>query len=76
MPFQKQVYFWVPAQLINFLFLPASVRVAFVGVCSFMWINILCWVKREPPGNQTAVEGAEGGLQLTPAEAVDADAVY
>lgn len=45
---KKEVSFWVPVQLINFILLPASVRMAFVGVCSFVWLNILCWVKRKP----------------------------
>ncbi|KAF0301508.1 Mpv17-like protein [Amphibalanus amphitrite] len=68
----KQVYFWVPAQLINFLFLPPSVRVAFVGVCSFLWINILCWVKREPPGYTASSDGAEASL-MSAADSADAE---
>ncbi|XP_035228731.1 mpv17-like protein [Stegodyphus dumicola] len=39
--------FWLPAQAINFAFLPPYTRVAFVGVASFVWVNVLCLVKRQ-----------------------------
>ncbi|XP_037093775.1 mpv17-like protein [Pollicipes pollicipes] len=65
----KQVYFWVPAQIVNFVFLPASVRVAFVGVCSFVWINILCWVKRDPPSADEVPHGEEAALRTDAPEA-------
>ncbi|XP_054709933.1 mpv17-like protein [Uloborus diversus] len=38
--------FWLPAQAINFALLPPYTRVAFVGVASFLWVNVLCLVKR------------------------------
>ncbi|GFS46126.1 mpv17-like protein [Trichonephila inaurata madagascariensis] len=38
--------FWLPAQAINFALLPPYTRVAFVGVASFVWVNVLCFVKR------------------------------
>ena len=46
--FQKQVYFWLPAQAVNFFLLPTRLRVLYVGACSFLWMNLLCWVKRSP----------------------------
>ncbi|GBN16364.1 Mpv17-like protein [Araneus ventricosus] len=39
--------FWLPAQAINFALLPPYTRVAFVGVASFIWVNVLCLVKRQ-----------------------------
>ncbi|KAF0294471.1 Mpv17-like protein [Amphibalanus amphitrite] len=44
----KQVYFWLPAQAVNFFLLPTRVRVLYVGACSFLWLNLLCWIKRSP----------------------------
>ncbi|XP_022654025.1 mpv17-like protein [Varroa jacobsoni] len=38
--------FWVPVQCCNFLFMPPPARVVTVGVCSFVWVNILCLCKR------------------------------
>lgn len=32
---------------INFFFLPPSMRVVFVGMCTFVWDNFLCWLKRK-----------------------------
>ncbi|XP_037074725.1 mpv17-like protein isoform X2 [Pollicipes pollicipes] len=49
----KQVYFWLPAQAANFFLLPNRFRVLYVGACSFLWLNLLCWIKRSP------VEGAK-----------------
>ncbi|XP_065204173.1 mpv17-like protein [Planococcus citri] len=45
--FQTSCLFWLPVQTINFLFVPNTIRVAYVGTCSFVWINILCWIKRK-----------------------------
>ncbi|XP_077980222.1 mpv17-like protein [Glandiceps talaboti] len=38
--------FWVPAQLINFMFVPPYLRVVYVGTVSFLWANFLCYVRR------------------------------
>lgn len=45
--FIRSCFFWMPAQAINFLFIPSNIRVIYVGMCSFVWINILCWIKRQ-----------------------------
>lgn len=39
--------FWVPAQTINFFFLPNHLRVVYVASASFIWINVLCFIKRQ-----------------------------
>jgi len=44
----KQVYFWLPAQAANFYLLPTQYRVLYVGACSFLWLNLLCYIKRTP----------------------------
>jgi len=45
--FARSCLFWLPAQSMNFLFIPPRFRVIYVGSCSFVWVNILCWVKRQ-----------------------------
>lgn len=45
--FQTSCMFWLPAQAINFLLVPPTARVVYVGTCSFIWVNILCWFKRK-----------------------------
>ncbi|KAJ6647104.1 Mpv17-like protein [Pseudolycoriella hygida] len=45
--FARSCLFWLPAQSMNFLFIPPRFRVIYVGTCSFIWVNILCWVKRQ-----------------------------
>ncbi|XP_075224727.1 mpv17-like protein isoform X2 [Lycorma delicatula] len=45
--FKTSCGFWLPAQTINFLLVPPPARVVYVGTCSFIWINILCILKRE-----------------------------
>ncbi|XP_068618647.1 mpv17-like protein [Battus philenor] len=39
--------FWIPGQTINFFFVPPNLRVVFVAFASFLWINVLCFIKRE-----------------------------
>lgn len=39
--------FILPAQTINFYWVPSRFRVVYVGTCSLIWANILCWVKRQ-----------------------------
>ncbi|KAK6644497.1 hypothetical protein RUM43_000764 [Polyplax serrata] len=38
--------FWLPAQCVNFLYVPNQARVVYIGLCSFIWVNVLCWIKR------------------------------
>jgi len=45
--------FWIPAQAVNFTFLPTSWRVVYIGCASFAWINILCILKRNPAKSET-----------------------
>ncbi|EFN75766.1 Uncharacterized protein FKSG24-like protein [Harpegnathos saltator] len=46
--FQTSCGFWLPVQLVNFLLVPASLRVTYVGVAGFCWVNILCYLKNAP----------------------------
>ncbi|XP_041986968.1 mpv17-like protein [Aricia agestis] len=39
--------FWIPAQTINFFFLPSNLRVVYVASASMIWINVLCFIKRQ-----------------------------
>lgn len=39
--------FWMPAQALNFALVPQTMRVVYIGSCSFLWVNILCILKRE-----------------------------
>ncbi|XP_025836892.1 mpv17-like protein [Agrilus planipennis] len=45
--FKTSCMFWLPVQTINFLLVPPSFRVIYVGTCSLTWVNILCWIKRQ-----------------------------
>lgn len=39
--------FWIPGQTINFFFMPPHLRVVYVASTSFIWINVLCFIKRQ-----------------------------
>jgi len=43
--------FWMPAQAINFMFVPSPMRVVYIGSCSLLWVNILCVLKRNNSNN-------------------------
>lgn len=45
--FQRSCLFWLPAQTVNFLLIPPQYRVVYMGCASFLWVNILCYVKRQ-----------------------------
>merc|ERR1739844_175015 len=38
--------FMLPAAAINFALIPPSMRVAWQGITTFFWVNILCYLKR------------------------------
>lgn len=40
-------FFWIPAQTVNFMFVPGQFRVAYISIVSFVWINVLCFIKRQ-----------------------------
>lgn len=40
--------FWLPIQLANFMFVPPLLRVAVIGAATFVWLNILAYVKARP----------------------------
>lgn len=45
--FARSCLFWLPAQALNFYCVPPQLRVVYVGTCSLIWANILCWIKRQ-----------------------------
>lgn len=45
--FQRSCVFWLPTQAVNFYLVPPQLRVVFMGFASFVWCNILCYVKRQ-----------------------------
>jgi len=45
--FGTSCLFWLPAQTLNFKFVPSSLRIAYNGACGFIWANILCMLKRQ-----------------------------
>lgn len=47
--------FWIPAQTINFFFVPPHLRVVYVATMSFLWINVLCYIKRQELKSDTEV---------------------
>ncbi|CAG7832178.1 unnamed protein product, partial [Allacma fusca] len=48
--------FWLPAQAINFTFIPAQYRIVYIALCTLMWVNILCWFKRGNPPQRSSVK--------------------
>ena len=40
--------FWLPVQALNFIYVPSDLRVAFIAVTTFIWLNVLCWFKSLP----------------------------
>lgn len=40
--------YWMPVQTLNFMVVPPVFRVVYVGIAAFCWVNILCYVKRQP----------------------------
>jgi len=40
--------FWLPVQALNFVYVPSDLRVAFIAVATFVWLNVLCWFKSLP----------------------------
>lgn len=54
--FVRSCLFWLPAQTINFNIVPPQFRVIYVGTCSLIWANILCWVKRQNTADETKTE--------------------
>ncbi|RVE50723.1 hypothetical protein evm_004633 [Chilo suppressalis] len=46
--------FWIPSQTVNFYFIPSHLRVVYVASASFIWINVLCFIKRQKTENTIA----------------------
>nr|XP_027214183.1 mpv17-like protein [Penaeus vannamei] len=45
--FMSGCVFWLPAMALNFWLMPNSMRVLFLGACTFLWCNFICWYKRQ-----------------------------
>ncbi|SPP89764.1 mpv17-like protein isoform X1 [Drosophila guanche] len=45
--FVRSCIFWLPAQVLNFSLVAPRFRVIYMGVCGLIWVNILCWIKRQ-----------------------------
>jgi len=45
--FWTSAAFWMPVQYINFFVMPTSMRIIFIAATSFLWVNILCVLKRQ-----------------------------
>lgn len=37
--------FWIPVQMFNFAYVPGTWRVLYIGAMSFVWLNVLCFIK-------------------------------
>lgn len=37
--------FWIPVQAFNFAFVPPTWRVLYIGLASFVWLNVLCFAR-------------------------------
>lgn len=45
--FIRSCMFWLPATTMNFMLVSPKFRVIYVGTCALIWVNILCWIKRQ-----------------------------
>ncbi|EDV97723.1 GH17024 [Drosophila grimshawi] len=45
--FLRSCIFWLPAQALNFMFIAPRFRIIYMGLCGMIWVNILCWIKRQ-----------------------------
>ncbi|XP_064540736.1 mpv17-like protein isoform X1 [Drosophila montana] len=52
--FIRSCAFWLPAQALNFMFIAPRFRIIYMGVCGMIWVNILCWIKRQSLTTETA----------------------
>lgn len=41
--------FWIPVQAFNFAFVPPTWRILYIGLMTFLWLNILCFAKSYKP---------------------------
>ncbi|XP_033197367.1 uncharacterized protein LOC117160609 [Bombus vancouverensis nearcticus] len=46
--FKTSCMYWLPVQFLNFLLVPSALRVSFVSIAAFCWVNILCYLKSIP----------------------------
>ncbi|XP_053995129.1 PXMP2/4 family protein 4-like isoform X1 [Hylaeus volcanicus] len=46
--FKTSCMYWLPVQFLNFLLIPPALRVSYVSVAAFCWVNILCYLKSAP----------------------------
>ncbi|KZC04721.1 PREDICTED: mpv17-like protein [Dufourea novaeangliae] len=46
--FKTSCMYWLPVQFLNFSLIPPALRVSFVSVAAFCWVNILCYLKSVP----------------------------
>ena len=37
--------FWIPVQAFNFAYVPPTWRVLYIGLMSFVWLNVLCFAR-------------------------------
>lgn len=46
--FKTSCMYWLPVQFLNFLWISPALRVSFVSIAAFCWVNILCYLKSAP----------------------------
>jgi len=46
--FLLDAVYWLPVQYLNFKFVPAWLRLPYIGVTTFIWLNVLCYIKALP----------------------------
>jgi len=54
--FAMDTCYWLPVQALNFMFVPPWLRVAYVGITTFVWLNVLCYIKAMPAEKVEKVE--------------------
>lgn len=61
--------YWLPVQALNFVYVPSDLRVAFIAVATFVWMNVLCWFKSLPVEN-ASVENIDNVILKNQVESV------
>merc|ERR1719436_2249331 len=51
--------YWLPVQALNFVYVPSDLRVAFIAVATFVWMNVLCGFKSLPISDKQIDEEIE-----------------
>lgn len=62
--FGRSCVFWLPAQAANFMWVPPQFRVVYTGACALVWVNIICFLKRQPVADGHNVDTTSSSVEV------------